>query len=249
MEASSDVDGYNYMIEIDLGEAESLTACFNNGSNSWDSNGGKNYTFGIGYYTFSSGKITQIDEPSKTLTITSLSADKNTPQTIGEVINFTSSVKNATGEVSYKYEVTKDNITTTISEDSKAVWTPTEIGTYIVKLTVVDEANNTDTKTMTYTIKEVSQNTVTIYYSGYNNPYIHYKISGKSWTSAPGVKMDASSEISGYGYSITIDLGDADSLTACFNNGNGSWDSNGGKNYTFKVGNYTFKNGNITKIN
>lgn len=92
-------------------------------------------------------------------------------------------------------------------------------------------------------------NFATIYYkTRFDNPYIHYKVENKQWTNAPGVKMEASLEKPGYGYKITIDLDDDDKLTACFNNGNGNWDSNNGKNYTFTVGKYTYSNGNITKI-
>ena len=61
--------------------------------------------------------------------------------------------------------------------------------------------------------------------------------------------MTATSEKSGYTHKITIDLGDADNITACFNNGNGSWDSNNGNNYYFNgVGTYTYSNGSINKI-
>ena len=61
--------------------------------------------------------------------------------------------------------------------------------------------------------------------------------------------METTNELSGYAYKVTIDLKDSDNLTVCFNNGYGSWDSNGGKNYTFKAGTYTFNSGVITEIN
>ena len=32
--------------------------------------------------------------------------------------------------------------------------------------------------------------TTTIYYKGYDNPYIHYRIADGTWTTAPGVKME-----------------------------------------------------------
>lgn len=51
-------------------------------------------------------------------------------------------------------------------------------------------------------------------------------------------------EISGY-FKITIPLGYMDELIACFNDGKGIWDSNGGANYRFKEGVWTFENGNI----
>ena len=93
-----------------------------------------------------------------------------------------------------------------------------------------------------------NNNTTTIYYSGYNNPNIHYQIGNGSWTSVPGVKMEASSDKEGYPYKAVIDLREENTLTACFNDGNGNWDSNNGKNYTFEKGVYTYSNGVITKL-
>ena len=60
--------------------------------------------------------------------------------------------------------------------------------------------------------------------------------------------MIATSEKVGYTHKIIIDLGDADKLTACFNDGNGNWDSNYGNNYVFTAGTYTFSNGTINTI-
>ncbi len=90
---------------------------------------------------------------------------------------------------------------------------------------------------------------MTIYYKGYENPNIHYKIGDGYWIDGDGIKMEASTTISGYSYEITIDLGEATTLTACFNDGKGNWDSNNEKNYYFEVGVYTYCNGEITKIN
>lgn len=91
--------------------------------------------------------------------------------------------------------------------------------------------------------------TTTIYYKGYENPNIHYKIGNGKWTSVPGIKMEESSQIEGFPYVITIDLGEETELTACFNDGNGNWDSDNKKNYMFGVGEYTYSDGSITKLN
>lgn len=89
-------------------------------------------------------------------------------------------------------------------------------------------------------------NTATIYYKrGYSTPYFHYAPTGGAWTTAPGKAMTASSEYAGYSV-ITVDLGSATSMQAVFNNGSGTWDNNGGKNYTFPAGVSTFDNGKIT---
>ena len=114
---------------------------------------------------------------------------------------------------------------------------------------VVDSTGKKVTYSQVFNVKEITSNQTTIYYKGYDNAYIHYKIGNGSWTNAPGVKMESTSEKPGYSYKVTIDLGDADKLTACFNNGSSQWDNNGGKDYTFGVGTYTMSNGVITKIN
>ncbi|NLK24424.1 MAG: hypothetical protein GX309_10750, partial [Clostridiales bacterium] len=152
----TDVEGYNYKAEIDLGEATSLTACFNNGAGQWDSNGGKNYSFNIGTYGYCNGNIVPIGN---------------------------------------------------------------------------------------------EKNEITIYYKGYDTPYMHYKIGNGAWTSAPGVKMEKTNEMSGYTHKLVVNLGNCNDLTACFNNGNGSWDSRNGANYYFsQAGTYTYSNGFINKI-
>ncbi len=91
---------------------------------------------------------------------------------------------------------------------------------------------------------------VTIYYKkGFAIPHIHYRPNDGSWTDVPGVPM-AASEVDGY-HKITVPIGNADGLTACFNNGSGLWDSNSGKNYSFAAGVYTYlpnANGNAGKI-
>ncbi|MEK3756962.1 carbohydrate binding domain-containing protein [Paenibacillus sp. FSL P4-0338] len=88
-------------------------------------------------------------------------------------------------------------------------------------------------------------NSVTIYYKqGYTNPYIHYRPVGGTWTTSPGVAIPAA-EVAGYN-KITINIGAATQLEACFNNGSGTWDSNGGSNYLFGTGTWTYTpTGNI----
>ena len=65
MEKSNDVAGYSYKAKIDLGDAEEMKVCFNDGNGKWDSNSPEHYIFGAGYYTFSNGKITEIENPEK----------------------------------------------------------------------------------------------------------------------------------------------------------------------------------------
>nr|WP_246628301.1 carbohydrate binding domain-containing protein [Paenibacillus oenotherae] len=88
-------------------------------------------------------------------------------------------------------------------------------------------------------------NNVTIYYKrGFATPYIHYRPAGGTWTTSPGVPIPQS-EVAGYN-KITINLGSASQLEACFNNGSGTWDSNNQQNYFFGTGTWTYTpTGNI----
>ena len=135
------------------------------------------------------------------------------------------------------------------SSEGKCLFVPKEAGKYVLTLEVKDDKGNTATKTMDFTVPGNEENVITIYYKGYSNPYMHYKIGNGAWTNAPGVKMEATNEMAGYTHKITVDLKDADNLTACFNNGNGQWDSKNGANYYFsEAGTYTYCNGLINKI-
>ncbi|MEV7687626.1 carbohydrate binding domain-containing protein [Streptomyces bungoensis] len=83
----------------------------------------------------------------------------------------------------------------------------------------------------------------TVYYStdkNWSSYYLHYAPNGGSWTTAPGIKMD--SACTGW-MKKTVDLGSATGLTATFNDGNGTWDNNGGGNYALKTGDITVKDG------
>lgn len=87
-------------------------------------------------------------------------------------------------------------------------------------------------------------NKVTVYYKeGWTNVNIHYRAEGGTWTSAPGVKMENDSLNPGY-KKITVDIGTASRLEACFNNGSNIWDSNGQKNYFFNTGDNIYIPGN-----
>lgn len=94
--------------------------------------------------------------------------------------------------------------------------------------------------------KATDTHSITVYYkTSWSTANIHYKIGTGTWTTSPGVAM-SDSKVSGY-KTITIDLGTSTSLTACFNNGNNTWDNNNTSNYTFSSpGTYTVSNGTVT---
>ena len=91
-----------------------------------------------------------------------------------------------------------------------------------------------------------SHNTITLYYkTDWTTAYVHYKAGDGSWTTAPGVKM-SDSNYSGYKV-IILDIEDATTLTCCFNNGSGNWDSNGSKNYYINtLGSFIIQDGTVT---
>lgn len=89
-------------------------------------------------------------------------------------------------------------------------------------------------------------NTATVFYytktknwSAYN---LHYAPDGGSWTTVPGVRMEAACTD---WVKKTVDLGSAAGLQATFNDGSGVWDNNGGANYRLGTGDITVKDGVI----
>ncbi len=89
---------------------------------------------------------------------------------------------------------------------------------------------------------------VTIFYSGFSTPYIHYKIGSGEWTSVPGKAMTAQNDIAGYTHKYTIPLGTSTGITCCFNDGNNNWDNNNKNDYKFNAGVYGVKNGSTTNL-
>ncbi|CAG6392458.1 alpha-amylase family glycosyl hydrolase [Streptomyces cocklensis] len=89
-------------------------------------------------------------------------------------------------------------------------------------------------------------NTATVYYSTTASDWsaydLHWAPDGGSWTTVPGVAMDAA--CTGW-VKKTVDLGTATGWQATFTNGQGTWDNNGGKNYALGTGTITVKNGAI----
>ncbi|MFF3208536.1 carbohydrate binding domain-containing protein [Streptomyces sp. NPDC002962] len=72
--------------------------------------------------------------------------------------------------------------------------------------------------------------------------YLHYAPDGGTWTTVPGVRMEAACAD---WVKQTVDLGSAAGLQATFNNGSGTWDNNGGGNYALGTGAVTVKDGVI----
>lgn len=76
-----------------------------------------------------------------------------------------------------------------------------------------------------------------VYYANNNwgQAYIHYCVDGGDWTTAPGVRMSESNEKTGYQWKYIIDLGTANSVQVCFNNGASAWDGKNGSHYLYAI--------------
>ncbi|MFD3539008.1 carbohydrate binding domain-containing protein [Streptomyces sp. NPDC058662] len=91
-----------------------------------------------------------------------------------------------------------------------------------------------------------AENSVTVFYytktKNWPAPYLHYAPDGGSWTSVPGVPMEAACADWA---KRTVPLGAAAGLKATFNNGSGAWDNNAGRNYDLGPGSVTVKDGAV----
>ncbi|WP_405697178.1 carbohydrate binding domain-containing protein [Streptomyces sp. NBC_01185] len=89
-----------------------------------------------------------------------------------------------------------------------------------------------------------SASTATVFYytktKNWSSYRLHYAPDGGSWTTAPGVAMEAACTD---WVKQTVSLGSASGLAATFNNGSGVWDNNAGRNYALGTGSVTVKDG------
>ena len=217
---------------------------------------GGNYKM-VAYITDADGnKITVEDSLTlESLKVSSITASVPAPGKVGTKVTFTAEFENE------YYYYSANYIMSSIKKDGKSYagdastsntvsFTPTEAGTYQVSFSMRDASGEVAEKTIDYVVKDTTSNVATVYYnnSSWSKAYIHYRVGNGTWTSVPGVAMDATSEQSGYKWKYVIDLGDADNATVCFNNGNNSWDSNNGSNYNVTSGQIGIKNGSKQSI-
>ncbi|MCR5609462.1 MAG: hypothetical protein K6G26_10410, partial [Lachnospiraceae bacterium] len=96
-------------------------------------------------------------------------------------------------------------------------------------------------------IKEnVEDDKVVIYYTGCDTPYLHYSIRG-AWTSVPGIQMEECNEVAGYTHKVEVNVQGNETMTCCFNDGNGNWDNNNGNDYVLSKGVYYYNNGSLSE--
>ncbi len=177
---------------------------------------------------------------------------------VGEKINLCAELNSNSGlaGVDFYYSTDNGNTYTLINQDklytAKTYFVPEKAGNYIFK--IVAENYFGEIAEATTEINVVSKKEKAVVY--YNNPnfekaYIHYSVNG-TWTEAPGIEMKVSDK-EGYNFmfEIPVDAGSAKNadIKVCFNDGNNSWDSANGKNYSLFVGEYGIKNGKVNKLN
>ena len=107
----------------------------------------------------------------------------------------------------YSITVNGESILNSSSSNS-VTWKPEKAGTYKIVAYAREAQGGQTSFEKTITVTEKSKNVTTIYYKGYENPYIHYSVGGK-WTAAPGIKMIPCTDVEGYNYKVEIDLDEA----------------------------------------
>ena len=168
------------------------------------------------------------------LDIDKITIDHGSSIDLGESVNISIAAAGGSGNLNYSVSATNKDSTELLLDQSQSNlinWTPKSGGVWKIFVTVTDTEGNQVQKEIELAVNDINKNQTTIYYKGYSTPYIHYKIGNGSWTSVPGVLMTQTSEMQGFTHKIIIDLGTSNIMTACFNNGSGSWDSKNGANY------------------
>ncbi|QMV40329.1 carbohydrate binding domain-containing protein [Cohnella cholangitidis] len=235
----SEYPGYS-KITIPNGTSYSgIVVAFNDGNGTVDNNDGRNYYFMPGVNTFKAGQITEdfpvIDTQPPTVP-TGLVTTGKTDTSVS--LSWTASTDNVgvTG-----YNIVRDG--TTIATTAATAYTVAGLSAntaYTFAVVAKDAEGNVSPSSNPVTVTtNTAGNEVTIYYKrGFATPYIHYRPAGGTWTTSPGVPIPAS-EYAAYN-KITINIGTATQLEACFNNGSGTWDSNNQQNYLFGAGTWTY---------
>ncbi|MFC5700259.1 carbohydrate binding domain-containing protein [Cohnella faecalis] len=240
----SEIAGYSKAI-IPVGDIPNgIQAKITDGLGNWDDRGGSNYYFTSGINVLDNGVIyTELPETDTQAPTapTNLASTGKTDTTVG--LSWTASTDNV-GVTGYDiYRGTTKVGTTASTSYTVTGLSPSTAYTFTVKAKDAAANESAASGAITVTTNAATGNVVTIYYKqGFTAPYIHYKLNG-TWTSLPGVAIPAA-EVTGYN-KITINIGTATQLEACFNNGSGTWDSNNGANYFFPVGTSTYNAGTI----
>ncbi|MGN0459649.1 MAG: starch-binding protein [Ruminococcus sp.] len=89
------------------------------------------------------------------LRVTSFGSDLASPQYIGSSVVFTAEAKSSGSVIQYQFSV-NGTVTQNYSTNGTFTWNPVSTGQYTIKLDVKDDIGNTNTKELTYEIKDPS---------------------------------------------------------------------------------------------
>ena len=134
--------------------------------------------------------------------------------------------------------------TSTGTSFSDSGLTPSTAYSYTV--VAQDSAGNASAPSPARSVTTLAGNVARVYYklgSGWTAVNMHYAPTGGTWTAVPGAPMALA--CSSWGL-LSVNLGSAAGLQAAFNNGAGTWDNNGGKNYVLGTGTSDVQNGVVS---
>ena len=86
-----------------------------------------------------------------------------------------------------------------------------------------------------------------IYYRGYDEPNLNYKIGNGAWLSAQGEPMEYNIERRGYLYKYIVEMDEPSDVTLYFSDNNGNVDNNSGQYYTASSGLNYFVTENVAE--
>ncbi|MCD0448697.1 fibronectin type III domain-containing protein [Actinocorallia sp. API 0066] len=240
---------------VDIGTATGLKVVFNNGSGTWDNNGGADYALPTGRTTVRNGVVSPGAADPCAPDTTAPSAPSGLAATVtGTSVALTWNA--ATDDVGVTgYEVIRTGPEGTVRIPVTAT-SHTDTGltaetAYAYSVTAKDAAGNVSAPSASVaatTGTAPQPNRTSVYYYTKTRNWtvvnLHYQPTGGAWTTVPGARMDGAACTDWV--SLTVTLGAAAGLRAAFNNGAGAWDNNGGADYPLGLGRVTVRDGVVT---
>ncbi len=235
----SEFTGYS-RATLDLGPANGADVVFNDNGVRWDSNGGQNYKFNAGIYTFEMSNDGSVILSGTPHVLPSTPAPIYTP--IPSPTHGGGKVVTPSENPTITNFPTKTPLPTL---DPTATPSPTATVTPVNAPTPkVSPISKGSTEIPQGTSQPVGTDAVKVYYkSGWLKTYTHYRVNGGAWTNLPGLPMQ-DGDVSGY-CMTTIYVPQGNTLEVAFNDGANGWDSRNGLNYSFTAGTYQVKGGQI----
>lgn len=115
----------------------------------------------------------------------------------------------------------------------------------IVILSIILIALLVATCLVTWMYKNGERNSVIIYYKGYTNPTIQFRLDKHEWDEA---KLEPNSEKKDYTHKVVIPLGNSTRMVGKFKDDEGNMDDNSGRLYSFEKGTYIYNEGALFRL-